>query len=80
MSIISIELTEEQRKALLEIASQDNKSENQICLEAIEEYLKRKKNIAVGREVLIRLGKGFGKGPDNLADKHDEYLYGKESL
>ncbi len=80
MSIITIEITEEQRKSLLEIASKDSKSEKQICSEAIEEYLNRKKNMAIGREILLRLGKGLGKGPDNLADKHDEHLYGKESL
>lgn len=80
MSIITIEITEEQRKSLLEIASEDNKSEKQVCFEAIEEYLNRKKKMAIGREILLRLGKGLGKGPDDLADKHDEYLYGKESL
>ena len=80
MSIITIEITEEQRKSLLEIANKDNKSEKQVCFEAIEEYLNRKKSMAAGREIILRLGKGLGKGPDNLADNHDEYLYGKESL
>jgi len=80
MSIITIEITEEQRKVLLEIASKDNKSEKQVCLEAIEEYLSRKKNMALGREILLKLGRGLGKGPFDLADNHDEYLYGKEPL
>ncbi len=79
MSTITIEITEKQREALLEIASKDNKSEKQVCLEVIEEYLSRKRNMALGREMLLRLGKGLDKGPGELADKHDEYLYG-ESL
>ena len=48
------------------------------CIEAIEEYLEQKEKLAKGRAALLRLGKGLGKGPRNLADKHDEYLYGKE--
>ena len=80
MSIITIELPSKQYEALLEIASQEEKSEHRIGLEAIEEYLKRREELAKGRASLLKLGKGFGKGPSNLADKHDEYLYGKESL
>jgi len=40
--------------------------------------LEQKEKLAKGRAALLRLGKGLGKGPRNLADKHDEYLYGKE--
>ncbi|HIE29541.1 TPA: hypothetical protein EYP66_19905 [Candidatus Poribacteria bacterium] len=80
MSIVTIELQSKQYEAIMEIASQEKKSEHQICLEAIEEYLERKEKLAKGRAALLKLGKGLGKGPRELADKHDEYLYGKEPL
>jgi len=80
MSTIAIELESKQYEALLKIASQEKKSETQIGLEAIEEYLQRKEKLAKGRAALLRLGKGFGRGPKDLADKHDQYLYGKEPL
>lgn len=80
MSIVTIELQSKQYEALLNIASQEKKSEHQIFLEAIKEYLERREKLAKGRATLLRIGKGFGKGPRDLADKHDEYLYGKEPL
>ena len=44
MSVITIELLSEQYEALLEIANQEKKSEKQICLDAVHEYLKQKEN------------------------------------
>jgi len=80
MATITIELESKQYETLQKIANQEKKSEHQIGLEAIEEYLKQKEKLAKGRAALLKLGKGFGRGPKDLADKHDQYLYGKEPL
>jgi predicted methyltransferase len=29
-----------------------------------------------GKQILLSLGEGLGEGPDDLADRHNYYLYG----
>ncbi len=31
-----------------------------------------------GKQILLSLGAGLGDGPEDLADRHNNYLYGEE--
>lgn len=74
---IELTLPEEDLEFLKELAKKEEKTVSDITSRVVLNWLKNEHELNKAREKMRVLGGGIFSGPEDLAENHDNYLYGK---